>query len=136
MLANAPVAPSSLCFEITETEAIARFSNARRLLEQLRERGCHIALDDFGVGFSSFYYLKHLPVDVLKIEGGFVRNLVRDKIDREVVRGIVTVARGLGKETIAEYVEDRETLDVLREFGVDHGQGFEIGRPGPLAGLR
>ncbi len=128
--------PRRLMFEITETAAIADLAGAQRFVRALKRLGCRFALDDFGVGFSSFYYLKHLPVDVLKIEGGFVRNLARDETDLHVVRGIVTVAQGLGKETIAEYVEDSETVAVLRQLGVDHAQGYQIGRPGPLADIR
>lgn len=128
--------PRRLMFEITETAAIADLAGAQRFVGALKRLGCRFALDDFGVGFSSFYYLKHLPVDVLKIEGGFVRNLAHDEIDQQVVRGIVTVAQGLGKETIAEYVEDSETVAILRALGVDHAQGYQIGKPGPLTELR
>ncbi len=135
-IARSGIDPRRLMFEITETAAIADLAGAQRFVRALKRLGCRFALDDFGVGFSSFYYLKHLPVDVLKIEGGFVRNLARDATDRQVVRGIVTVAQGLGKETIAEYVEDEETIAVLREFGVDHAQGYQIGRPAPLTEIR
>ncbi|HZQ34702.1 MAG TPA: EAL domain-containing protein [Dehalococcoidia bacterium] len=128
--------PRRLMLEITETAAIADLAGAQRFVRALKRLGCRFALDDFGVGFSSFYYLKHLPVDVIKIDGGFVRNLARDETDEQVVRGIATVARGLGKETIAEYVEDAETVAALRRLGIDHAQGFEIGRPVPLAEIR
>lgn len=90
-------------------------------------------LDDFGAGFGSFYYLKHLPFDLLKIDGEFVRSCTTSQTDQLLIRAAVDIARGLGKKTIAEYVGDDETGELLRELGVDYGQGFHIGRPAPLA---
>jgi diguanylate cyclase (GGDEF)-like protein/PAS domain S-box-containing protein len=126
--------PSRLIFEITETAAIASMDQGRRFAEALREVGCRFALDDFGAGFGSFYYLKHIPVDFLKIDGDFVRS-PRSRTDELVVESIVTMAKGLGKETIAEFVEDADTLDAIRSAGVDFAQGFHIGRPVPLSEL-
>jgi len=97
--------------------------------------GCKFALDDFGVGFSSFSHLKHLPVDYLKIDGSFIRDLARNTVDQHLVQAIVGVARGLGKRTIAEFVGDDETLQLLRAYGVDFAQGYFIGQPAPLAGV-
>lgn len=97
--------------------------------------GCHFSLDDFGVGFSSFYYLKHLPVDHLKIDGSFIQRLPRDVVDQHLVKAIVEVARGLGLQTIAEFVEDQETVDLVRSYGVDFAQGYYIGKPLPLASI-
>ena len=121
--------PSSLIFEITETAAIASIDQARRFAEALRELGCRFALDDFGAGFGSFYYLKHIPVDFLKIDGDFVRS-PRSRADDLVIESIVHMAQGLGKQTIAEFVEDEGTLEALRAQGVDFAQGFHVGRPG------
>ncbi len=124
--------PAGLIFEVTETAAIADLDRARAFIETLKRLGCMFALDDFGVGFSSFAYLKYLPVDYLKIDGSFVRDLMQNEVDQHLVQAIVTVARALGKKTIAEYVPDRETLDLLRRYGVDFAQGFGIGEPAPL----
>ena len=95
--------------------------------------GCEFALDDFGAGFGSFYYLKHLPVDYLKIDGEFVRGLPRSQIDQRMVKAMVEIARGLELRTIAECVETAETLELLQEYGVDFAQGYHLGRPGPTA---
>lgn len=126
------VDPSRLIFEITETAAIASLDQARRFAQALAELGCSFALDDFGAGFGSFYYLKHIPADYLKIDGDFVRS-PRSRTDELVVESMVHMARGLEKQTIAEYVEDAGTLDVIRAAGVDFAQGFHIGRPVPVA---
>jgi len=131
-IARTGVDPSCLVLEVTETAAIANLDEAQRFVETLRMAGCSFALDDFGVGFSSFAHLKYLPVDYLKIDGSFIRDLPRSTVDQHLVRAIVGVARSLGKKTIAEFVEDAETLALLREFGVDFAQGFFVGRPAPL----
>ena len=123
---------SQLAFEVTETAAITNIARARQLAERLRELGCGFALDDFGAGFASFYYLKQLPFDTLKIDGAFVRDLPSGKEDQLVVKAVVDVARGLGKKTVAEFVENEETLDLLRKEGVDYAQGFHISRPHPV----
>jgi diguanylate cyclase (GGDEF)-like protein/PAS domain S-box-containing protein len=131
-LEQSGVEPNRLILEITETAAIASIDQARRFAEALRELGCQFALDDFGAGFGSFYYLKHIPVDFLKIDGDFVRT-PRSQADDLVVESIVHMARGLGKQTIAEFVEDEGTLEALRAQGVDYAQGFHVGRPAPVA---
>jgi len=132
MVSEAGVDPSLLVFEITETAAIANMEQARDFADALRGLGCGFALDDFGAGFASFYYLKHLPLDWLKIDGHFIRNLPRDPTDQLVVRHMVEIAHSLGLLSIAEFVEDKETLEMLASFGVDCVQGYYIGRPEPL----
>ena len=121
-----------MCFEITETAAVADLVSATRFMQQLKERGCRFALDDFGSSFSSLAYLKQLPVDFLKIDGAFVRDMANDAIDRAMVRSINEIGHIMGKRTIAEFVEDDRTLDMLRKIGVDFVQGYKIGRPVPL----
>lgn len=116
-------------FELTETIAIADFAWAREQLQRLRNRGCLLAIDDFGVGYSSLYQLRSFPVDFLKIDGSFVVDLLDDPVDRSIVRAIVELARALGAETIAEWVERESLLDELRALGVDYAQGYAIGRP-------
>jgi len=118
--------------EITETAAIYNIHVAKDFLRTVRSQGCEFALDDFGMGFSSFYQLKNLDVDYLKIDGSFVRNLSKDPVDKHLVMAMVHLAGSLGKRTIAEFVEDAETLEILRSIGVDCAQGFHIGRPRPL----
>ena len=126
--------PACLILEVTETAAITNLDDAARLVRALKELGCGFALDDFGVGFSSFAHLKHLPVDYLKIDGSFIRDLPRTPTDQHLVRAIVGVARALGKRTIAEFVNDEATVALLKEYGVDFAQGYYIGRPGPYTG--
>lgn len=127
------VAPSRFCFEITETTAIANFSRAVSFVQQLRSVGATFALDDFGNGFSSFAYLKQLPMDYLKIDGSFVKGVTTDPIDLALVRSVNTIGHIMGMRTIAEYVQDEATRMVLRDVGVDYGQGFHIARPKPLS---
>ncbi len=126
------IGPVRLVMEITETAAIYNIHVAKDFLRTLRGQGYEFALDDFGMGFSSFYQLKNLDVDYLKIDGSFIRNLSHDPVDKHLVLAMVHLARSLGKQTIAEFVEDQEILDILREIGVDCAQGFHIGRPRPL----
>jgi diguanylate cyclase (GGDEF)-like protein/PAS domain S-box-containing protein len=121
------VVPHKLTLEITENAAITNIYQAEKFVATLKQLGCRIGLDDFGVGFSSFYHLKHLPVDYLKIDGSFIRDLPRNPADRQLVAAMVAVARGLGKQTIAEFVSDDETIRLLRAYGVDYAQGFHIG---------
>ncbi len=121
--------PSRLIFEVTETMAIANLDKARGLAESLTRLGCRFALDDFGVGFASFYYLKHLPISYLKIDGDFIRDLPRSRTDQLVVKALVEISRGLGIRTVGECVEDAETLAMIRDYGVDYAQGWETGRP-------
>jgi len=121
--------PASLLFEITETAAIANMRAARKFIGQLKDLGCRMALDDFGSGFCSFTYLKHLPVDSLKIDGSFVQGLASAKVDQAMVQSMNQVAHALGKTTIAEFVENQETLRLLQLYGVDYAQGHFIGKP-------
>jgi diguanylate cyclase (GGDEF)-like protein/PAS domain S-box-containing protein len=123
---------SRLIFEVTETVAISNIPRAQHFASRLAELGCRFALDDFGAGFGSFYYLKHLPFDVLKIDGEFVRHCTQSPTDQVLIKAVVDIARGLGKRTVAEHVGDDETVALLRELGVDLGQGFHLGRPAPL----
>lgn len=129
-LRESKVNPASLIIEITETSAIANISKAQEFVRDLQALGCRFALDDFGIGFSSFYLLKHLPVDFLKIDGIFIADLPRSAVDRSLVKAIVVAARGLGIKTIAEHVGDEETIQLLRQYGVNYAQGNHIGRPG------
>jgi EAL domain-containing protein (putative c-di-GMP-specific phosphodiesterase class I) len=126
--------PSSIVFELTETAAIGNIGRARELARSLADIGCTFAIDDFGAGFSTFYYLKHFPALYLKIDGDFVRS-PRSRTDELVIDSIVRIARDLGKKTIAEFVSDEATLRRMRELGVDYAQGFHIARPFPLADL-
>jgi diguanylate cyclase (GGDEF)-like protein/PAS domain S-box-containing protein len=121
--------PACLVFEITETAAIANMEQAKVFSDRLRGRGCRLALDDFGAGFASFYYLKNFPFDFLKIDGEFIRGLSANAVDQLVVRAIVGIARGLGKKTVAEFVGDEATARLLRDSGVDYAQGYYMGVP-------
>jgi diguanylate cyclase (GGDEF)-like protein/PAS domain S-box-containing protein len=132
-LSRAGVAPGRLIFEITETAAVEHITTARRFSEHLAELGCRFALDDFGAGFGSFYYLKHLPFDFLKIDGEFIHSCRTNKTDQLVIEAIVGIARGLDKKTIAEFVGDDETVRLLTRLGVDYGQGYHLGRPAPAS---
>ena len=123
------VDPHSIIFEITETNAIANIEAAQRLIGELREHGCRFALDDFGSGFSSFHHLKHLPVDFVKIDGQFVRGMAQNPADRAIVMSINDIAHSLGKRTVAEFVENREILELLIDCGVDYAQGNYISPP-------
>lgn len=127
--------PRRLVFEITETAAIANIHRARTFVERLTEIGCQFAIDDFGAGFGSFYYLKHLQFDYIKIDGEFVSSCVDNPTDQLVISSLVTVARGLNKKTICEFVGDERTVQLLRSLGVDYVQGFHIGRPVPAEEL-
>jgi diguanylate cyclase (GGDEF)-like protein/PAS domain S-box-containing protein len=127
-LAEHRVAPSRLILEITETAAIGNLEVARKFASGLHELGCPLALDDFGTGFGSFHYLKHLPADYLKIDGDFVAS-PRSHTDELVIESIVNIAKGLGKKTIAEHVEDEATVAALQRMGVDYAQGFHLGLP-------
>ncbi|HTD04686.1 EAL domain-containing protein [Undibacterium sp.] len=123
---------SLICFEITETAAIANLQKAVALIGRLRNLGCRFALDDFGVGMSSFNYLKHLPVDYVKIDGSFIKEIVGNPTDRAMVESINQIAHVMGKQTIAEFVENDAIIACLKEIGVDFVQGYGVGRPHPL----
>ena len=124
--------PTRLAFEITETAAIANLEHARKLAQRLGVVGCKIVLDHFGSGFGSFYYLKHLPFDSLKINGEFVKQITSDRTDRVTVQAIIEMAVGLGKATIGVCVENQPTLELLRQLGVDYAQGYHLGQPTPV----
>jgi diguanylate cyclase (GGDEF)-like protein/PAS domain S-box-containing protein len=124
--------PSRLIFEVTETAAISHMALAREFAERLKALGCRFALDDFGAGFGGFFYLKHIPFDYLKIDREFVTNCRNNRIDQLVIEALVSLARGLNKQTVAEGVEDHQTELFLRRHGVDLAQGFHIGRPAPI----
>jgi len=132
-LAKTAVNPDNLILEITETSLISNMADARRFAETLTRVGCRFALDDFGAGFGSYYYLKHLPLHYLKIDGDFIRNLPTSMTDQLMVKAMVQVAKGLGMKTIAEFVGNDETVVFLREYGVDYAQGFHVGKPEPVA---
>ncbi|MDP2962567.1 MAG: EAL domain-containing protein [Sulfurimicrobium sp.] len=128
-LALQGVAPKRLLVELTETSAVTDLHDAQRFIESLRQTGCQVCLDDFGTGFSSFAYLKHLNADVLKIDGLFIRNLTHDHDNQVFVKAIVDVARGMHKITVAEFVENADTLEMLKHFGVDMVQGYHLDTP-------
>lgn len=124
--------PSQLVIELTETAAISDMRVAAAFCSGALSLGCEIALDDFGAGFGSFQYLRNLPFSYLKIDGGFVRGLAVSRTDQLVVKAIAGVVRGMGRQTIAEFVGDQPTIAMLRSYGVDFAQGFEVGRPEPV----
>lgn len=124
--------PQNLIFEITETAVADHLTSAREFAARLRNLGCAFALDDFGVGHGTFTYLKHLAVDYLKIDLQFVRDLLGDDINRQVVEAIIGVAHQFDIKTVAEGIEDEATLEALHMMGVDYAQGYWIGRPVPL----
>ena len=125
------IAPGNLVFEITETASIGDLDKAMSFISALKEMGCHVALDDFGIGFTSFLYLRELQVDYIKIAGSFIKALDRNLNDQLFVKAITEVARGMGIKTIGEFVETEEILVFLKKFGVDYAQGYLIGRPAP-----
>lgn len=129
MIDETGVSPNILCFEITETAVISNLSNASQLISTLRGMGCSFALDDFGVGLSSFSYLKNLAVDYLKLDGCFIKNMTKDSIDHAMVQSINHVGQTMNIKTIAEFVENEETIEALRKIGVNYAQGYQIARP-------
>jgi diguanylate cyclase (GGDEF)-like protein/PAS domain S-box-containing protein len=127
------VPASRLIFEVSETAAVAHVSRAGAFINHLAELGCKFAIDDFGAGLGSFYYLKHLPFDYLKIDGEFIAHCAHNETDRTLISAVVKIARDMGKHTIAEWAPDEETVKVLTGLGVDYGQGFHLGRPATLS---
>jgi len=123
------VNPDRIVFEITETAAVSNFEQTKAMVNKLRTLGCSFALDDFGAGFNSYSYLKHFPVDMLKIDGCFITDLETDKVDQVLVKSMIDVAHSLGKKTVAEYVERQSTMDILKKLGIDYIQGYLVGRP-------
>lgn len=128
-LSQTKIDPNRIVFEITETYAISNFEQTRKMVSDLRSLGCRFALDDFGAGFNSYSYLKHFPVDILKIDGGFITDLDNDPVDQQLVKSMIDIAHSLGKKTVAEFVERRSTLELLKSYGVDMVQGFLVGKP-------
>jgi EAL domain-containing protein (putative c-di-GMP-specific phosphodiesterase class I) len=124
--------PALLVCEVTETALANDGAAAEAFVHELLGLGCEIALDDFGMGYGGFAYLKRLPLSVLKIDIEFVRDLVENPQSQQVVRAIVNLAHGFGRQTIAEGVENQATLELLETYGVDYAQGFAIGRPAPI----
>jgi EAL domain-containing protein (putative c-di-GMP-specific phosphodiesterase class I) len=129
---NSELQPQKFCFEVTETAAIANLTYATNFIKRLKDLGCHFALDDFGSGLSSFAYLKNLPVDFIKIDGLFVKDILDDPIDLAMVKSINEIGQVMGKTTIAEFVENNDILAKLREVGVDYAQGYAVSKPRPL----
>jgi EAL domain-containing protein (putative c-di-GMP-specific phosphodiesterase class I) len=132
LLSKYDLSPGKLVFEVTETAAIQNLSHALKVIHELRKIGCRFALDDFGSGLSSFGYLKNLPIDYLKIDGMFVRDLHTDPMDRGMVEAIKTVADTMQLTTIAEFVEDDLILKELKHIGIDLGQGYRLAKPKPI----
>ncbi|RLA22459.1 MAG: GGDEF-domain containing protein, partial [Gammaproteobacteria bacterium] len=118
-----------LIFEVTETTAVANFSAAKEMMAEIKKTGAKFALDDFGVGYASFYYLRQLPVDYIKIDGSFIRQLAKHKEDQVLVQAIAEISRISGKQTIAEFVEDQPILDLIKTYGIDYAQGYHIAKP-------
>ncbi len=130
------ISTNKLCFEITETAAISNLSHATNFINQLKEQGCLFSLDDFGSGLSSFAYLKNLPVDFLKIDGLFVKDILDDQVDFAMVKSINEVGHVMNKKTIAEFVENEAIFDLLKTLGIDYAQGYGLGKPVPLDELK
>lgn len=134
-LANSVIPCERLCLEITETAAMKNVALAMEFFAQLKALGCLIALDDFGSGLSSFGYLRQLPLDIVKIDGMFVRDMHENETDLIMVRAINELAQQMKKQTVAEFVENPDIIDRLLELGVDYAQGYVIGKPKPLGEL-
>lgn len=132
-LVEGGIDPSCLVLELTETAAIANLPQARSFADRMHRCGCRLALDNFGAGLASFYYLKNFPFDYLKIDGEFIQRLGVNPVDQLVVKAIVSIAQGMGKKTIAEFVADANAVSLLRDSGVDYAQGYHIGQPQPIA---
>ena len=129
---EAGLPPSALGFEVTESAAVSNLAKAQQLITALRDHGCRISLDDFGAGLSSFAYLKNFSVDILKIDGGFIRDITDNRISESMVAAITQVAKVMELVTVAEYVESEKTRRLITELGVDFAQGHAIGKPVPF----
>nr|CAA6824950.1 MAG: diguanylate cyclase/phosphodiesterase (GGDEF & EAL domains) with PAS/PAC sensor(s) [uncultured Thiotrichaceae bacterium] len=129
------ISPGMVCFEITERLAIHNLDLARKFIDTLKKLGCSFSLDDFGTGVSSFAYLKELPVDYLKIDGSFIKDIVTDDVGRAMVQSVNQVGKLMSLKIIAEYVENDEIIKVLRDMGIDYGQGYGIAKPMPITGI-
>lgn len=129
---DSAIPASKICLEITETVAISNVSNAAKSIQRLKNLGCIIAIDDFGTGFSSFAYLKYLPIDVLKIDGMFIKDILENPTNLALVKSINEISHVIGKQTVAEFVETPEILEKLKQIGVDYAQGYAIGLPTPI----
>jgi len=125
--------PDDICFEVTESSVVANLDHARRFIAVLHGMGCEFALDDFGSGLSSFSTLKTLPIDYLKIDGSFIRNLAEDTVNQAMVAAMIELSRSLNFRIVAEQVEDQLSLDAVKRMGIDFVQGFIIARPQPLS---
>lgn len=123
--------PAGLIFEVTETAAVSNLQQAKLMMTAVKALGCQFSLDDFGVGFASFNYMRQLPIDIIKIDGIFIKDLDKNADDQLFVKALIDVAKGLGKKTIAEFVENKDILTLLRQYGVDYAQGYHVGRPAP-----
>ena len=132
-LEDNPICAAKLCIKITESAAIRNLDATAQFIKTLKPKGCRFALDDFGKGFISFSYLKSLPVDILKIDGGFIRGILNSDIDKAVVASVVSIAKTLDIQTAAEFVENTGVTKLLKEMNIDYAQGFSIGKPRPLA---
>jgi EAL domain-containing protein (putative c-di-GMP-specific phosphodiesterase class I) len=128
------IPPSAICFEVTETVAINDLTAAIAFITELKSLGCQFALDDFGSGLSSFAYLKRLPIDIVKIDGSFVRGITTDPVDRAMVEAVNRISQEMGLRTVAEFVESEAIMNSLRAIGVDYGQGWALGAPEPFDG--
>ena len=129
------VSPDRICFEVTETAAVSSMVRALELMTRLRAAGCKFSLDDFGAGMASFGYLKNLPLDYLKIDGSFIRNLESEDVSQSIVRACTDIGHKLGLRVVAEWVGDERVVELLREIGVDYGQGFYLHQPEPANGF-
>ncbi len=132
LINKSEINPERICLEITETSAVGDLKSALKFIETMSDIGCLFALDDFGSGMSSFGYLKHLPVDYLKLDGIFIKNIVEDSVDRVMVKSINYLAQEMGLKTIAEYVENEEIVDVLQQLDINYAQGYGIDKPSPF----
>ncbi|MEH6472388.1 MAG: EAL domain-containing protein, partial [Halopseudomonas sp.] len=132
---QANIEPERVVFEITERDTVKNMSMLEKFVGNLKAEGFQLAIDDFGSGFSSFQYLKHFPVDFVKIEGEFIANMVNDHKDNAVVRSITSLAHELNAKTIAEFVESEEVLEAVKEINITYAQGFHIRKPSPTIGL-